>query len=398
MTMLQQMQWVLKALYSQKLRTSLTLLGFAVGIASVTLLSALGEGARQFIMSEFTQFGSRILAITPGKTETMGLGGLLNTTRPLSLDDAVALSRLSHVNFVVPVVMGTARIDSNRRSRHTQVLGVNHQAAQAWQLKVAQGKFLPNDELERSRSFAVLGSQLKQELFGNNTAIGKVIRVGEQRFRVVGIMAPKGEFLGTNLDDLAYIPAQKSMQLFNRESLMEIDVFYSENTSVTTIEKSVKQTLIRRHKMEDFTIISQDTVLSSLDRILGMITYAAGSLGGIALLVGGISVLTIQNITVAERRQEIGLLRSLGFSQSLLLRLFLFEAIAIACVGGVIGYSFVFFPMIFLYWLVPNFPMDLRFEILLLAIALSGVIGALAGIRPAKTASQLPPIEALREE
>lgn len=390
--------WVTGAIRAHRLRSLLTVIGFAVGIAAVSLLSALGEGMRKFIMQEFTQFGSHIIAISPGKTETLGFGGLLNTTRPLSLEDALHLQALPEVEHVVPVVFGNGQIKSATRSRYTDIAGVGPQAARAWKINVAQGRFLPPDDIQQPRSYAVLGSKLKRELFGAKNALGQTVHIARNRFKVIGVMEPKGEFLGTDLDDLIYIPAQKGLQIFNRESLMEIDVFYHHHIATERIVALVKQKLIQRHGREDFTIITQDAMLEGLDNILRIVKVAIAGFGGISLLVGGVGILTIFSITVNERRQEIGLLRALGFTSGQLRALFLAEAVMLAMAGGLIGYSFVVLPLTLAYWMVPAFAVDFDPGILLGAIFISAAVGIFAGLKPAIDASRLPPIEALRDE
>jgi len=390
--------WVTRAVKAHRLRSLLTILGFAVGIAAVSLLSALGEGMRQFILQEFTQFGSHIVAITPGKTETFGLGGLLNTTRPLSLDDAIALQSLPEVDQVVPLVFGTGQIKSATRSRYTDVAAVGPEAAKAWKIDVAQGRFLPHDSLQQPRAFAVLGSKLKVELFAHGNALGETVHIAQNRFKVIGVMQPKGEFLGTDLDDLIYIPAQKGLQIFNRDSLMEIDIFYFENVTTERIERVVKQKLIERHGREDFTLITQDAMLTSLDNILGIVKSAAASLGGIALLVGGVGILTIFSITLDERRQEIGLLRALGFTSKQLRDLFLLEAVVLAVAGGISGYLLVVLPMVAVRIVSPEFPIVFSPWVLLAALLVSATVGVFSGLKPAIDASKLPPIDALRDE
>ena len=172
MNFLDYLRWIFRALWMQRLRSVLTIVGFAIGIAAMVLLSSLGEGLRQFVIQEFTQFGSHIVAITPGKTETFGMGGILNTTRPLSLEDSEALKRIPGVEQVVPVVFGTAQIKAVGRSRYTDVAGVGALADKAWKLEVSQGSFLPQEDIQRARAFAVLGSKLKRELFGGDNPLG----------------------------------------------------------------------------------------------------------------------------------------------------------------------------------------------------------------------------------
>lgn len=391
-------KWVFKALWIQRSRSLLTILGFSIGIAAMVLLSAMGEGLRVYVLNEFTQFGSHIVAITPGKTETFGLGGILNTTRPLSLSDAEALERLPNVEEVVPVVMGTAQIKSGQRSRYTNVAGVGALADKAWKLDVATGAFLPREDYRQSRSLAVLGITVKQELFGTTSPLGRFVRIGGERFRVIGVIAPKGEFLGTDLDDMIFIPASKGLQLFNRESLMEIDVFYSDRTTSQAISEKIKAQLIKRHGFEDFSIVTQDQVLETMDDILQILTYAAAGLGAISLLVGGVGITTILMITVNERVSEVGLLRALGATVPLIRTLFLAEALMLGLIGGVCGITSVIVLLILIYQFAPGLPIELSMQIIFGALAISLLIGLVAGVNPASRAAKMTPIDALRAE
>ena len=398
MDMVDSLHWIWKALLAQRIRSLLTLLGMAIGITAVSLMSALGEGLRNYTLQEFTQFGSHLLAISPGKTETFGIGGILNTVRPLSLQDAQTLSSLNGVRQVVPVVFGTARLQAGQRARHANVAGVGHLANKVWQLPIAQGRFLPDDDLETPRSFVVLGSTVKRELFADRPALGAYLSIGGSRFVVVGILASKGQFLGTDLDDTVYIPVARGLQLFNRESLMEIDIVYAANLQADEIAGRVRQHLIRRHGLEDFTLITQDEVLSSLDNILSMLKFAGAGLGAISLLVGGVGILTIMLITTAERTQEIGLLQALGFTSRQIRNLFLGEALILALTGATIGLLATALLLFTIDLFIPDLPLSLPPEAVLIALSISAVIGVSAGIKPAIDAAGLNPIEALRHD
>ncbi|MEH6823320.1 MAG: ABC transporter permease [Motiliproteus sp.] len=390
-------RWIWCALLTQRLRSLLTLLGVAIGISAVSLMSALGEGVRHYVLAEFTQFGSHLLAITPGKTETFGIGAMLNTVRPLSLADAQSLSRLNGVEQVIPVVFGTAAIKNDNLSRHSNVAGVGPAAHSVWRLKLAQGRFLPEDDLDNARPFAVLGSTLKQQLFRDRPALGKNIHIGSVRFLVIGVLAPKGQFMGTDLDDTAYIPVARGLKLFNRESLMEIDLVYRPGISANLIRSRVTQHLIARHGLEDFTLITQDEVLKSLDEILQMLKYAGASLGLISLLVGGVGILTIMLITTRERAHEIGLLRALGCSAAQIRYLFLGEALLLALAGCLLGLCITAILLLLSSWLLPGLPLLLPAQMVLLALGVSTLIGLLAGVKPASDAAAMNPIEALRQ-
>ena len=391
-------RWIFRALWIQRTRTFLTIVGFSIGIAAMVILSALGEGLRVFVLNEFTQFGSHIIAVNPGKTETFGISGLLNTTRPLSLSDATAISQMSNVEEVVPLVMGNAKVKFHQRARYTDVAGVGGAADKAWKLEIAQGKFLPKDDLQRARALVVLGNKVKDELFAGVNPVGSFVRIGSERFRVVGVVAPKGEFLGTDLDDMVFIPAGKGMQLFNRQSLMEIDIFFNLRSTSEAMADRISQLLIERHGFEDFTLTTQDQVLVTMDNILSILTFAGAGLGAISLLVGAVGITTILMITVTERTAEVGLLRALGGTTQTVRMLFLGEALVLGLIGGVCGVLLVAFLLLLIYLFVPALPVALSPTIVLGALGISMLIGLLAGSQPAASAAKMTPIDALRAE
>ncbi len=398
MTLRDALIWIWRAVWMHRGRSLLTVSGFAIGIAAMVLLSSFGEGLRLYVMNEFTQFGSHIVSVNPGRSSTLGVEAILKTTRPLTLEDAIALKRLTGVEDVVPSVVGQLPAEANNRIRTTDIYGVGAAAVQAYKLEIAQGTFLPDEELEQARSFAVLGSDIKRELFGNQNPLGSYIHIGGSRFRVVGVLADKGQFLGFDLNKSLFIPVARGLQMFNRNSLMEINVLYNPSVSSSTIASRVKELLIRRHNFEDFTITTQDQILSTLDNILNILTYAGGGLGAISLLVGGVGILTILMITVAERTQEVGLLRALGATRFQIHNLFLGEAIFLALVGGVIGVLGIGVLQLLLQLIVPGIPISMSPGIVLAALIVSTLIGVVSGVKPAMSATRLSPIDALRAE
>ncbi|MBV1790555.1 ABC transporter permease [Marinobacterium sp. D7] len=387
----------LGTLRSGRMRSALTILGIAIGIAAVLMLTTLGEGLRLYVLENFSQFGSRIVAVTPGKAQTGGMGGILSSTRPISLEDAQSLRTLPYAIHVVPIVQGAGAIEYGNRVRHTDILGTGPDAAAAWQFNVVLGRYLP-DSGGYSQPFAVLGHKVRNELFGETNPLGRFIRVGGERYRVVGVMEEKGQMLGFDLDDIVYIPIDRALSLFNRAGLMEVDITYQAATTAQAMAERIRARLIARHGGEDFTIITQDEMLSSLDRILGILTLAIGGLGGISLLVGAIGILTIMVTTVRERRSEIGLLRALGATSRQVLLLFLSEALLLALAGGVAGLllSALFLGLLAL--TIPALPIQISPLFLLLALGLSAIVGLLAGVLPARQAARLNPVTALQSE
>ncbi|MFT4518087.1 MAG: putative ABC transport system permease protein [Halioglobus sp.] len=391
-------KWIFQAVTTAKLRSLLTALGISVGIAAVTLLTSIGEGVRSYMLESFSEFGTRIIAVTPGKTATSGMPMMASTIRPLSLEDARHLGNLAHVEAVVPLVQGTAKVEGGQFSRDTEIFGVGPQMDIAWNFNVALGQFLPDDGLQNSRYFAVLGSKVKSELFPNSNPLGQYVRAGGTRFRVSGVMETKGQLLGFDLDDAVYIPTDLAMQMFNRESLMEIDVIFKESTTSTDMSDRIKARMIQRHGEEDFTIFTQEDMLGTLEKILSMLKMAVGALGSVALVVGGVGVLTIMTTALKERTQEIGLLRAVGSTRRQILWMFLGEAVLLSAMGGLLGLGFVALLVAALNTFVPGLPVSLQPFYMLASLALSCGVGLAAGISPAMHAASLDPIEALRSE
>ena len=389
----------LAALFSQRMRSFLTTLGITVGIAAVVLLTSLGEGVHRFVLSEFTQFGTNLIGVTPGKATTAGIsGGIISNVRPLSMDDAAALKRLPNIIAVAPVVQGNAPVEFGKRSRRTYIFGVGPQAPKVWQIRVAKGRFFTADDPSASRAFAVLGSKVRDELFVGENPLGRRIRIGGERYRVIGVMESKGQLLGFDLDDSVYIPTSRALAIFNRDSLMEIDLLYATGSSADQVAKKIKKLLMARHGAEDFTIITQEQMLEVLGSVLDILTLAVGAVGGISLLVGGVGILTIMTIAVNERTAEIGLLRAIGAGRRHILFLFIGEAVVLSSIGGLAGLIIGAGGAWFLGVAVPALPTHTPWSYVVLAEILAVSIGLLAGVMPAYRAANLDPIEALRAE
>ena len=390
----------LGALSGHRLRSFLSMLGIAIGIAAVILLTSIGEGTRRYLITEFTQFGTNVLAINPGKTETSGLPGVFGgTTHKLTLDDSEALERLSGVEKVVPLAMGQARVEGNGRGRSVFVYGVTSDVPEVWKFEVGQGSFLPPGDPRRGSMMAVLGPTLKRELFGDENALGEFVRVAGFRLRVIGVMAPKGRILGIDIDDSVYVPVATVMQMFNLDELMEIDLLFSHEGLMDGVVQQVTRVLTDRHAgREDFTITTQTAMLDVFENVMNVITASVGAIAGISLLVGAIGILTMMWITVNERVHEIGLMRALGATADQVERLFLLEAVILTLVGGVLGIAAGLGIAQVLSFVVPGMPVYTPLRYMLAALVVSALTGLLSGVAPARRAASLHPVEALRVE
>ena len=393
-------RFAIQAITSHRMRSFLTLLGIAVGIAAVILLTSIGEGVHQFVLAEFTQFGTNVIGIAPGKVKTGGQppSGIPTTARLLTMEDAESLKQLPQVTGSSPMVWGNSEVESNGRLRRTTIYGVDADFIHVFSAKVQIGSSLPREGAGSSRALVVLGSKLRNELFGNANPLGARVRIGGLHFRVIGVMAPKGQFLGIDLDDTAFIPAQRAMELYNREGLTEIHVLYTEGASAATVAAAVKKRLALRHGHEDFTVTTQEDMLKTLSNILNILTMAVGALGGISLLVGAVGIVTIMTISVTERTNEIGLLVALGARRRTILNLFLSEAVMLAALGGLLGLLLGVGLAQVLRLALPAFPVHTPWSFAAGALVMSAVIGLLAGVLPARNASRLDPIDALRAE
>ena len=388
-----------RSVTAQRLRSFLTLLGIAVGIASVILLTSIGEGIHRFVLGEFSQFGTNNVSVMPGKTKTGGApSGLPSSARPLTLEDAKSLERLPHVVAVTPNIRGNAEVEGNGRTRRTLVYGVTSQSQKVFKSTVRSGQFLPPDDAGSARAFVVLGAKVKDELFGTDSPLGQRLRIGGLHFRIVGVMEPKGQFLGIDLDDTVFIPAARGQELFNREGVDEINLALEDGAPAITVAAALKKHLIERHGREDFTVVTQEEMMSTLSNILNVLTLAVGALGGISLLVGGVGIVTIMTIAVSERTGEIGLLVALGARRRTILGLFLGEAIALSALGGLMGLLLGIGLAQLIHLLLPALPVHTPLSFVLMAEGLAIAIGLAAGVLPARRAAGLDPVAALRAE
>lgn len=389
-----------RAIVARRLRSALTVLGIVIGIASVILLTSLGEGTKRYILAEFSQFGTNLIAVHKGHTATGGIPGAIGgTTRRLTIEDAEALRRVGGVEKIVPVTFGSARVSAGERGRNVIVYGVTAEVPDVWKFRVRQGRFLPPGDPRRASPLTVLGPKLARELFGEANPLGEHVRIGGERFLVVGVMEPKGQFLGFDMDDTAYVAVASAQDLFHRDELTEVDVLFSRDSSAARVKDGLRRALMERHGGdEDFTVTTQTEMLDVLGRVLSVVSLAVGGIAAISLLVGAIGILTMMWISVGERTSEIGLVRALGATRRQVLSVFLAEAAMLSLAGGAIGVAAGVGLGGLLRLAAPGLPLHTTPAFVAAALAMSLAVGLSSGVLPARRAAELDPLEALRTE
>jgi putative ABC transport system permease protein len=386
------------ALGGHRLRTVFSLLGVAIGVASVILLTSLGEGARLYVSDEFSSLGSNLLLILPGKVETTGgvpiTGGV---ARDLTLEDAEALKRgVTQLRRVAPLSLGEAPASYKQKRRDIMVLGTTAQMLEIRQLTVLIGRFLPEGDVYRGQRVCVIGSTVQRELFGTANPLGEMIRIGEERFRVIGIMGPKGMSVGMDFDEVVYIPVYRAMRMFNRSGLFRI---FAEVTRFEAIDSAKQASLAlikeRHEDTEDVTVLTQDSILSTFNRILGALTAALGGIAAISLTVAGVGIMNVMLVSVSERIREIGLLKALGATRGQILAIFLTEASLLSFTGGLLGLGLGLAGAkgVATYW--PDFPAQPPIWAVVGVLIVAGLVGLSFGALPARRAAALDPVTAL---
>jgi len=387
------------SLRSQKLRALLAASGISVGIAAVILLTSIGQGIRDYVLSQFSMFGTNLMIVTPGRVTTAGNSiGVFGSVRPITIDDAIAVRHVRGVQVTNPTIEGNAEVSAGRRHRRISVYGMGPDWPRVGHVNVRMGAFLPRDDLHAPRPLAVLGSRAKEELFGASNPLGQRIDVGGSRFYVVGVFESKGQFVGMDLDDVVVIPVARAQELFNRNGLAGFHVNYDPESPPERIAGDIRRLIAARHGRDDITIVTQAQMVRVLGSVLGVLTFAVGALGSISLLVGGVGILTIMTIAVTERTSEIGLLRALGARREQILGLFLGEAALLAAAGGALGLALGASIAQIVSFAVPALPVSTPWWFAVLAEAIAVTVGLAAGVLPAHRAAWMQPVDALRAE
>jgi putative ABC transport system permease protein len=390
--------FALRSLGGARVRAGLTLLAMTIGVAAVVILTSLGEGARLYVAGRFAALGTHMLIVLPGRSETRGghppmLG---ETPRDLTLEDALALLRSRHVSRVAPITVGSAPVSWQARERESTIIGSTRDFFVVRRLALDQGELLPAGDPRAAVPVCIIGAKVRRELFGAESPIGKWVRVGDWRFRVVGVLASEGRSIGIDLEELVVVPVAAAQALFDTPSLFRILVEARGRAAIEPAADDVRRIVAERHEgEEDVTVITQDAVMATFDRIFRALTLAVGGIAGISLAVAGILIMNVMLVAVSQRTAEIGLLKAVGATSRQIHRLFLLEAVLLAGLGasagvgvglGAAGLARRLYPVLEL--VAPAWAVGAGF-----AVALA--TGLASGVLPARRAAALDPVQAL---
>ena len=374
---------------SYPLRTLLSVLAMAIGVAAVVVLTALGDGARRYVVEKFSALGSNLVIVLPGRSATGGFSpanALTTTPRDLTVDDAFALSRLPSVRRVAPLAAGNSEINANGRLREVVVAGTASTYLDIRSFTMAQGAFLPEADWNRGAPVAVIGSKIKEEIFGTAPAVGELIRLGDRRLRIIGVLKSVGQGLGMNTDEVVFVPVSVAQNMFNSNTLFRVLIEARSRGEIEAVKRDVMAVVKARHGgEEDITVITQDAVLATFDKLLRALTAA----------VAGILVMNVMLVAVTQRTGEIGLLKALGARGATIRIAFMAEAAMLSLVGALTGYGLGLFGAFVLRRMYPVFPAYPPDWAVIAALATALGTGLLFGVMPARRAARLDPVQAL---
>lgn len=396
------------SLLSNKARSSLTILGIVIGIASVITMVSIGQGAAKDIESNIQSLGSNLLVIMPGSSQGPGslVRGGMGSATTLVMEDATAIAdQIEYIQAVAPSVSSRQQTKTtNGTNTNTSIYGVTASYAEAKNVGIASGSFINSTHDSKLSKVAVIGPDTSEELFGEGVdPIGEKIRINNLEFTIIGITESKGGTGFGSSDDLIYIPLSVAQRyLSGSNSVDTINVQVEKESMMTKVENEINTLLLTRHNISDpnsadFSIINQADLIDTVSSVAGTLTILLGAIAGISLLVGGIGIMNMMLTTVTERTREIGLRKSLGAKNKDINLQFLVESISLTFIGGIVG--------VLMGWLasmivtkVSGTTTDVNLNSILLAFGVSAIIGIAFGYYPARRASKLDPITALRYE
>ena len=392
-------RYAAQAVIGAPLRTGLLMLAMSIGVAAVVILTALGDGARRYVVNEFSSIGTNLVIVFPGRSETRGFNPanlVTSTPRDLTVSDASALLRLHGVMRIAPIAAATTEINAEGKLREAMLVGTNADFLHVRNIKMGLGRFLGSTSMEHGVNEVVLGAQVRLDIFGNANPLGKTVRVAGRRLRVVGVLAEGGQGMGMSTDELVIVPVSLAQAMLNSNSLFRILVEARNRDQLEEVKAQVLKMITQRHEgEEDITVITQDAVLETFDKILGVLTLGVAGIAAISLAVAGILVMNVMLVSVTQRTAEIGLLKALGATSGTVRQMFMVEAMLLSLSGAMIGIALGYLGTGVLRQLYPTFPAYPPMWAVLAGFGTAMSSGLIFGVMPARRAARLDPIQAL---
>jgi putative ABC transport system permease protein len=391
-------QLAFETLTLHRLRTGLTLAAIAIGVMAVLMLTSLGDAAKAYVVREFAGVGSNLVIVIPGRIETTGFPAAGGATRDLTLEDAAAIERQSAVvRRQAPMSIGSGPIEYGGRSRDVRVLGSTADFLEVRKLEMSTGEFLPAGDPRQGDRVVVLGQKVAREIFQNENPLGKLVRIGDWRLRVIGVLAPKGISIGIDYDDLVIVPVSVGLKMFDQTGLFRVLAECVSPQAVPIGQREVKSILIERHRgEEDFTLMTQDAMLKTFGAVIDALTAGLAGIAAISLAVAGIGIMNVMLVSVSERTGEVGLLKALGARRRQILEVFLAEALMLSSGGALIGIVAGVIAIAIAAAIWTFIPLRPSPGWIALVMALAIAAGVSFGLMPARRAAGLPAADALR--
>jgi putative ABC transport system permease protein len=398
----------ISSLTANKVRTALTMLGIVIGIGSVITMVSIGQGAQSSIQSSIQSIGSNLIMISPGAQRSFGYGpsGGRGAAKTLTTADVTAISNeVQNINAISPEISSRYQITAKGTNSNTTVTGVNPPYTTVHNITIGDGMFISDQDVANRSKVAVIGPTTRDDLFGiDAAAIGLSIRVNGMEFKIIGITKSKGSSGFSNQDDAVYIPLS-TFQLFllgDSTYVTSLSISASDSTTMTQVQQDITSLLLSRHRISipanaDFNVLNQADIVSAASSVTGTFTILLAAVAGISLLVGGIGIMNMMLTTVTERTREIGLRKAIGAKRADISIQFLTEAVVLTLIGGATGVILGWFAA-YIVTSIGILQTSISINSVLLAVGVSAAIGIIFGYYPARRASKLNPIEALRYE